>query len=141
MTRSRDYESRRRDCKQYFRTDVSGGNNSIAPNAKNVYNQFNYGGSKNAAVKQELEKHYLNMLYEAQREIDECPHLDILHMKHFLHMVMPSKYGKQIEQLQRRQMQGATYNVCIGNPDNNTSWAQTAVLNDQFLPPQAAMGG
>ncbi len=126
--------------RQDFRADVSGGCNSIAPNARSIHNHYNYAGSMDAAVKQELEKHYQNMLHEAQREIDECPHLDTLHLKYFLYRVMPPEYNERIEQLRRRQTPGATYNICIGNPDNNTSGARTAVLNDRYLPPPAVDG-
>lgn len=142
MTRNRDYESRRRGCKRNFSADVNGGCNSIAPSAKSIQNNYyNYADSTAAVVEQELEKYYLGMLDEAQREIDECPRLDVLYLKYFLHRVMPSKYSDLIEQLRRRQPQGATYNVCIGGPDTNMSRAHSATFNDRYLPPQAVMGG
>lgn len=120
---------------------MSGGNNSIAPNAKNIYNYYNYADSTAAMVEQKFEKHYQNVLRKAQRELDECPQYDIRHLQHFLHSIMPPKYSKQIEQLHCRCPQGATLNISLGSLGNNKSQVGTVTPHDRILPSQTAADG
>ncbi len=140
MKRNRDCEAHKRGGNQNFRSDVSGGNNCIAPNAQSINNYYNYAGSVAAVVEQKFEKHYRSVLAKVQRVLDKYPQIDIIHLKYLLHETMPRKYDKQIEQLHRKSQQGATLNISIDCPSNNKSRTRTVTLNDHLQPPQTAAG-
>jgi hypothetical protein len=141
MTKKRDCEARKRCGNQKFRANVSGGNNSIAPNAKCVNNYYNYADSTAAVVKQKFEKYFRDTLAEVQRELDECPQIDVIHFKYLLHRIMPRKYSQQIEQLHSRYPQGATLNISLGSLGNNKSQVGTVTPHDRLLPSHTAADG
>ena len=84
----------------------------------------------------------LHLLDVARRMVNCVPGTDILTLRCFLFDVLPPEYREQIDQICCQQPRPAGNNIIINTPGNMVApGAQTAVLNDQFLPPQAAMGG